>query len=329
MKSVRDLPIFSRLLSSTNPTVRYKANKLLLDRPEDSREMISLRSSIAGSAMARRLLGHRRSDGTINTNPYKKWQGPHWTLYSLAQIEYPPGDRSLLPLRDQIYDWLFEERHLKFPRSLLIPGQESRFRRCASQEANAIWYSIRLGIEDERTKILVERLKLWQWPDGGWNCDKRPEARTSSVIESLVPLRALDLAARAYHDDDARRCADRTAEFFLARNLGWRRHGGKPILSAFERIAYPIQFYDVLFALLVIAETGRIEDPRCGDALDLLMSKQLTDGGFPVERKNCHAGGLDTTNGSFADWGPSGKRISNPLVSVDALYVLKSAGRLE
>lgn len=277
--------------------------------------------------MAKQLLGHRRGDGTIGTNPYKKWQGPHWTLYSLAQIEYPPGDRSLIPLRDQIYDWLLEERHLRFPRSLLIPGQEERFRRCASQEGNAIWYSLRLGIDDERTRILVDRLKKWQWPDGGWNCDKRPEARTSSVIESLIPLRALDLAARVYHDREGRECADRTAEYFLRRKLGRRMPDGRPILPTFERIAYPIQFYDVLFALLVMAETGRIKDPRCAEALDLLMSKQMGDGGFPVERKNYQKGGLRTTNGSFADWGPSGKRLSNPLVTVDALFVLKCAGR--
>lgn len=328
MKSIQDLPIVPLLLSSPNPTVRYKANKLLLDRPEDSQEMLALRRPIAGFAMAKRLLSHRRRDGTIHTNPYKKWQGPHWTLYSLAQIEYPLGDRSLLPLRDQIYDWLLEEKHLKSPRSLLIPGQENRFRRCASQEGNAIWYSIRLGIEDERTGTLIQRLKQWQWPDGGWNCDKRPEAQTSSVIESLIPLRALGLVARIYRDAEASESADRTAEYFLQRHLGRRLRDGGLIVPTYARIAYPIQFYDVLFALLVMAETGRIADPRCDEALDLLMSKQLPDGGFPVERKNYQTGGLRTTNGSFADWGACGKRVSNPFVSVDALYVLKCAGRL-
>ena len=33
-----------------------------------------------------------------------------------------------------------------------------------------------------------------------------------------------------------------------------------------------------------------------------------------------------TTRGSFADWGPSGKKATNEFVTVDALYVLKEAG---
>ena len=57
--------------------------------------------------------------------------------------------------------------------------------------------------------------------------------------------------------------------------------GGRP-----DRIHYPIQFYDVLFALQVMAELGRIGDPRCADALALLESKRLADGGFPLEEPN-------------------------------------------
>jgi len=190
----------------------------------------------AAARIAERLLSHRQADGTIATNPYRKWQGPHWTLYCLAQIGYPPGDRSLLPLRDQVYDWLLEPAHLRFPRSLRIPGQEERFRRCASQEGNAVWYSIRLGIADERTRELVARLGSWQWPDGGWNCDKRPEARTSSVIESLVTLRALTLAAAVFGDAEARKAADRAAEYFLRRSLFRRLRDGQPIRPDFTLI---------------------------------------------------------------------------------------------
>src|SRR3989475_12467803 len=36
-----------------------------------------------------------------------------------------------------------------------------------------------LGIADGRTNALVERLLHWQWPDGGWNCDKHSSADTS------------------------------------------------------------------------------------------------------------------------------------------------------
>jgi hypothetical protein len=182
-----------------------------------------------------------------------------------------------------------------------------------------------LGIDDERTRELVRRLVAWQWPDGGWNCDKRPEAKTSSVIESMIPLRALALAETRYHDADAGRSADRAAEYFLQRKLFRRLHDGKPILKEFFLIHYPIQFYDVLFALLVMAETGRIKDGRCREALELLRSKQLPCNGFPLEALDATTKTVVCTRGTYADWGPSGKRNLNPLVTAAALWVLKKA----
>lgn len=314
-----------QLVRNDDPVVQYKTRSLLLGESESSRAMISLRKQIRQSERARRLLSARNADGTVSAHTYQKWQGPHWTLYSLAQIDYPPGDQSLVPMRDQVYDWLFEPEHLKFRRSLLIPGQENRFRRCASQEGNAIWYSLRLGIDDERTHELVHRLVAWQWPDGGWNCDKRPEAKTSSVIESMIPLRALALAETRYHDAEAGRSADRAAEYFLKRKLFRRLHDGQPILKEFFLIHYPIQFYDVLFVLLVMAETGRIKDYRCREALELLRSKRLPCYGFPLEAPDATTKKVVCTRGTYADWGPSGKRDMNPLVTAAALWVLKKA----
>jgi hypothetical protein len=282
--NIADLPVVHQALQSGDPCLEHKARRLLLEEPEGSRRLRRLRAAIASGGRARALLAGRRAHGTM--------PGPHWTLYSLALIDYPAGDPQLLPLRDQVYDWLLDPAHLEFRQSLLLPGQEDRFRRCASQEGNAIWYS-----EEERTRELARRLERWQWPDGGWNCDKRPQARTSSVIETLIPLRGLSLAASRYTDRGAARAADRAAEFFLKRRLFRRLRDGRPIREDF-------QFYDLLFVLTVMAESGRLADPRCADSGEL------------------------RTRGSRADWGPKGKTRTNPLVSIEALRVLKEADRL-
>ncbi len=175
------LPVVQQALAGGDPILRYKARCQLLGEPPGSAELKRLRQAIGSSRIARSLLSGREPDGAIGTHPYRKWQGPHWTLYSLALIDYPPGDSSLLPLRDQVYGWLLDPAHLKYPQSLLLPGQEGRFRRCASQEGNAIWYSIHLGIENEHTRELVERLKRWQWPDGGFALEAC-NARTSEQV---------------------------------------------------------------------------------------------------------------------------------------------------
>ncbi len=322
-------PFERALLRSANPSLAYRARILLAGENPRSPALLSLRRRIASSPDARRLLSHREKDGTIRGGPYRKWQGPHWTLHSLTLISYPPGDESLLPLREQVYDWLFAPRHLKFPSSLIIPGQEDRPRRCGSQEGNAVLYLMELGLEDGRTEKLVDRLIEFQWPDGGWNCDRRPEARTSSFVETLIPLRALFRYGRERGHGRARAAAERAAEFLLQRRLLFRLRDGAMVRIAWggdiAKIHYPLQFYDVLFALQVMAEIGKIGDPRCREALELLRSKQLPDGGFPLEAKNAVTADAITSRGSFADWGPSGKRRSNPFVSVEALWVLGRA----
>lgn len=69
--------------------------------------------------------------------------------------------------------------------------------------------------DDERLSRLVERLLQFQWPDGGWNCDRREGAHTSSVQETLLPLRGLAQWARATGDARAKKAVKRAAEFLL------------------------------------------------------------------------------------------------------------------
>jgi hypothetical protein len=317
------------LCAHEDPVIAWRARRLLAGESEQSPAMRELRRAIGSSEMARRLLLGLNGE---RLNPYRKWQGPHWTLYSLAEIGYPPGDEALLPMRERVMEWMFAPAFLKPPSTAIYPDQPERPRRCASMEGNAIWSQLLLGIVDEqRAPLLVERLLAFQWPDGGWNCDKRTEAHISSVQETLIPLRALALWARMTGDEQAQTTAFSAAEYLLELRLLWRRRDGVLIVPYWggpvDLIQYPIRFYDVLSALLVMTEMGLVRDPRCGDALDLLESKRLPDGTFPVEWTSVKRADQIVSRGTFADWGPLRKTKGNPLVTVDALYVLREAGR--
>lgn len=293
------------------------------------------------------MLAHRQPDGTLRYGDlkrerelaaagraggaYRKWQGPHWTLAGLAELGYPPGDASLMPIVDQVFAWLLSPVHLKPPSTTVIQGQEDRVRRCASMEGNALWYVHELGLADERTDELASRLVGWQWPDGGWNCDRRPAARTSSVQETLLPLRGLARHAAAGRGSPAVADAiERAAEFLLLRRLLWRRRDGQPLRPDWGgdplKIHWPVRFYDVLVCLVVMAEIGRVHDPRCSDALHLLEAKRLPTGGFPVELRTARTVDSVASDGTFADWGPAGRTRPNPYVSIDATWVLRTGG---
>ena len=209
-----------------------------------------------------------------------------------------------------------------------VPIMQGRHRRCASQQSNALWSILRLGLMNDRSHELVERLLHWQWPDGGWNCDKDPNASHSSFMESIIPLRALSLYAREFDHAEASAAADRAAEIFLKRRLFLGQRSGKPMKQDFIKLHYPLYWhYDILHGLKVMAEAGKISDSRCKDALDLLEAKQLDDGGWPAEARYYKTSEVLQNGNDYIDWGGVSQKKMNPWVTVDALTVLKAAGR--
>jgi hypothetical protein len=315
--------IIDALLESEEPSIRYKTLTRVLGKAGDDPHARLAREQVRDSARVALLLSHRDASGKIPGGVYAKWTGTHWVLAALADLGYPPGDPSLRPLREQELSWLFSQKHLNS-----ITAIEGRVRRCASQEGNALYALLSLGLGDERTDTLAMRLLSYQWPDGGWNCDKRPAAHHSSFMESLIPLRGLALHAQLTSNRESQAAAQRAAEVFLSHSLYRRRRDGSPIDPEFLRLHYPCYWhYDILFGLTVMAEAGFIGDPRCRDALDALEAKRLPDGGFPAEGKYYTTANAKSGR-SLVNWGGVNQRRMNPFVTVEALYVLKEAGRL-
>lgn len=316
--------IIEKLLCSEEPSVRFKLLANVLGKKPESPEIGKLQKEVRESARVRMLLSETRRDGRIPFHAYKKWHGAHWVLAVLADIGYPAGDGSLIPLREQVYEWLLSEKHEKSIKTI-----NGRTRRCASQEGNTVYYLLTLGLADDRTEELVRRLIKWQWPDGGWNCDKNPEAAKSSFWESHIPLRALALHARLTGSFQSKQAAQSASEVFLKRRLYKRLKDGKPMNDDFVKLHYPCYWrYDILGGLKVMAEAGFVKDERCKDALDLLESKRLPDGGFPAEGKYYRVGDKVPTGRSLVNWGGVSKRRSNEFVTTDALFVLRQARRL-
>ena len=194
---------------------------------------------------------------------------------------------------------------------------------------NALYFFTKLGIADGRTDALVERLLHWQWPDGGWNCDKHPSADTSSFWESRHAMLGLALHSTRTKNHEAREAATRAAEVFLSRHLFIERHSGRVMNPEFLRLHYPLYHgYDNLGGLQAIAEIGRIDDPRCKKALDLLEAKQLAGGGWAAERRLYAVASSVKTRAEYVDWGVARPREMNEWVTADALHVLRAAGRM-
>ncbi len=319
--------LIERLLASDEPAVRLKVMLNVVKQVPDSEEIQKTREAVAQSPRVNTLLSERGVDGRIPYHPYAKWIGAHWVLATLAEIGYPTGDRSLLPLVDQVIEWLFSLDH-----EMKIQTIQGRVRRCASQEGNALFAIMALGLEDAvpgRTEELASRLMRWQWPDGGWNCDKRPEASHSSFMETLIPLRALSLYSRLTGDGNAAQKAALAGEIFLKRSLFRRLSDSSIIKNDFTLLHYPCYWhYDLLFGLRVLAEAGFLPDVRCADALRILEARQLPDGGWPMDKAYYRLGEKAQSGRSLVSWGTVSRKKMNEFISADVLSVFKASGKI-
>jgi hypothetical protein len=292
------------LCASDEPAIRAMARRDLLD----DHRAAAAEDVVAGPKVSALL------SAPFPKNPYSKWAGAHWRLVSLVELELPPGEPRARPALESVVDWLAGPRH-----RAAIVMVDGRTRRCASQEGNALAVACRLGrADDPRVRLLADSLVEWQWPDGGWNCDRRPDAWRSSFHESLAPAWGLHEHWRATGTVASRDAARRAAELFLAHRVFRATATGDVIHPSWAALHYPPYWhYDVLQALVVLSRLGLATDPRAADGLDLLERRRLSDGRW-------RAGGR--WNGTeVVDWGRSGP---NEMITLNALRVLRTAGRL-
>jgi hypothetical protein len=116
------------------------------------------------------------------------------------------------------------------------------------------------------------------------------------------------------------------AEMFLRAGLFRTLERRDVLHPSFLRLRYPPYWhYNVLAGLVVLTDAGLVGDPRAAEALDVVEAKRLPDGRFRVE--GAWWASVDGTRYPAAvAWGRSGP---NEMVTLDALRVLRAAGRLD
>jgi hypothetical protein len=299
------------LLASPEAAVAYLTRRDLLGEESEPDPQ-----EILGGPIVRTLL-----DADLDVHPYKKWQGAHWRLVSLVELGVPPGDERLLAAAEQVLAWLTGDGHRRG-----IPKIDGLVRRCASQEGNALAVCCRLGFaEDPRVGLLARSLVEWQWPDGGWNCDRRATGRRSSFNESLPPMWGLFEYFQATGDEAASVAARRTAELLLEHGLFRSLRTGEVIKPAWLVPRYPSYWhYETPQALLILSRMGLAGDPRASEAIDDLLSRRRDDGTWRAGPAWWRPPGRAASNVEIVDWRPT---VAHQMVTLNALRILAASRR--
>ena len=297
--------IARQLSESEDPHIRYKIMRSVYQRPAASRELSILREEIAVSPLVSTLLAEVRG-GSIDLPVLARWRGAHWVLHVLADIGSAAGDSRLYPLANQVLAELLSSERTD-PISGIIEG-------------HALHYLHFLGLADERTNLLADRLIQWS---KNWY----PGKTSSSFAQALAALRGLYLHAQCSDSPLAQTAAEQIAHSLLDCHLYCKPGTSDPLGTDFVSLHYPCyDSADVLFALKVMSETGYATDPRSSPAVQLLRSKQLADGTFPAERKHYRAGRSEKGDDSLVNWGGTHRARGNIFVTLDALGSLRAAG---
>jgi hypothetical protein len=300
------------LLGSEEPAVRALTRRDVLGEcPHDE--------DVLAGPWVRALLSGQQSDGGFGVHWYRKWTGAHWRLIQLVELEVPAGEARAVAAVDVVLTALTSP-HRRVP---VIDGLS---RVCASVEGNAVAVSCRLGLaDDSRVRQIVEWLLAWQWPDGGWNCDRSASGYRSSFHESLSTAWGLHEYGEATGEQAAMEAAQRAAELFLEHRLFRSLRTGEVINRRWLQPCYPSYWhYDIARALLVLSRMGLVRDPRADEALDELERRRLPDGRWKAGSQWWKPDGGPITP-EVVDWGRTGE--PNQMITLNGLRILRAASR--
>jgi hypothetical protein len=143
---------------------------------------------------------------------------------------------------------------------------------------------------DQDVEAVVSRLVGEQLEDGGWNCEMENGSVRSSFATTINVLEGLLAHERARGGSAESLSARRRGEeYLLERKLARRKSTGEVVNPAWLQFSFPPRWhYDVLRALDYFRSVGGVPDPRMGEAVALLRSKQQPDGTWRLE--NTHPG---------------------------------------
>lgn len=316
-----NMTVIDWLLEDDEPSIKYRTLTELLGYSPESPEAVKAKSRISKSARVMALFSGQTSDGGFDCDVYDKWMGAHWRLPCLADLALPERDKRAVKAMNTVFEWLTGEEHKGHIR--LINGLT---RRCASQEGNALLSACRLGMADDpRAEFIADSIISWQWPDGGWNCDKSQEAHHSSFHESVLPMQGL----LAYHQATGHRksqiVAIKAGEMLLRHRLFRSEKTGEIIEPKWLQLHYPAYWhYDILQGLTAIMMLGKLNDSRASEALDILEQKRQPDGRWKTEGYYWKSPDTKERYRSPVNWW---HREPNKMLTLQVLKILKAAGR--
>ena len=289
-KSILKAESIDWLLEEDNPSIRYWALKDLLDKSETEPEVAEAKGKICESKEVKMIF----SKSDINGGPF--WSKPngniYWGTFStgsalmfLAETGLTKEDTGIEGLARLLFRYQSAEGFFKL--SPEGPGWWSCF------TATVLGALLRFGYVDDKTvEKGIEWLLSTQRLDGGWYCTKNalkggPKEKLDSCPHSVLNVLWAFMNTPELR---SRKELVPAVEFLLHHweikipipDVDRGRYG---IGSRFGWIKYPLFEYHLLKYVYVLSHYDyALKDRRLIEAIDLLISKQDTQGRWVIDK---------------------------------------------
>ena len=277
-------------LLDSDPAIRWQVLRDIVHAPTEV--VAEGRARVATEGWGARLLALQGEDG--------QWAGGAcFPARSFIRSDENQGQPwiSTLPTLQLLHDFGVDPRSDRVRRAVAQVKDHCRWEHAGQPffsgevEPCINGRTVTLGIYfDQDVDGVVARLLGEQLEDGGWNCDAEFGSVRSSFATTINVLEGLLAHERATGGSAESIAARRRGEeYLLERKLFRRKSTGEVVNPAWLQFSFPIHWhYDVLRALEYFRSIGDVPDPRMDEAIDLLRSKQQTDGTWLLE--NTHPG---------------------------------------
>ncbi len=293
------------LLEPNNPSVRFFALTQLLDKPQDSPEVVAAKNDIMRVGLVPKILAKQESGGYWETSDRfytAKYKGTVWQLIILAELGAGEEDERVQKACEFILKNSQNRESGGFSMWNSAKTGEGRYSGvipCLT--GNMVWSLIRLGLlYDERVQQGVDWIVRYQrfddgdfHPPKGWPYERAimcfgKHSCHMGVVKALKALAEIPVDRRSIAVADT---IQKGVEYLLRHHIYKRSHNlSKVSKPGWLRLGFPWMYQtDVLEILVILTKLG-CRDARMQEALDLVISKQDETGRWNLE---------NTFNGRF------------------------------
>ena len=278
-------------LLDSDPSIRWQALRDLADASDE--EVAAERAKVATEGWGVRLLTSQGADGYWGAGtPNPEWITLH-TLLLLRDMGLDPTSQeargAVARVRDNVtWKGVLPQDAAWHGRPLFTGEVEP----CINGRVVAVG-----SYFGEDVQGIVVRLLGEQMSDGGWNCEQESGSTRGSFHTTICVLEGFLAYEQATGGSPAVKAArERGQEYLLKRHMLRGLSTGELIDSAWTQFSFPTGYhYDVLRGLQYLRKAGITPDARLAEAIDIVASKQVVDGRWPLE--NVHPSELEAEPG--------------------------------